>query len=778
MGGYILSDTNKNRAEEQHRVDDVIQEIKEKQDILLEKTGILKGDVIDLKETFFDDVTVNLDDPDEVIETHASIKQQAELVSERERSYGIIDKELNVLNKLKDNPYFGRIDFQENEESKSDKIYIGIASLMDNKDEDFLIYDWRAPISSLYYDYQPGEAQFETESGTISGDMLLKRQFVIEDGIIEGLFDTGITIGDGLLQRALGNNASSTMQSIVATIQREQNKIIRDEKHKYLIVQGVAGSGKTSAALQRVAYLMYRYRDILNEDNIVLFSPNPLFNSYVANVLPELGEANMRQTTFLEYVIQKVEKERGIETPSEQMEFMLNNHGTNNEQFRLDNMAYKSSLAYKCVLDDFITYLQKTGIVFNAILFRGNVLIAKKEVEMFFYNLVNVTSIPNALLKTQQWLLQRISEFRDEEVNKDWVMDEVELMDEEAYLEAAQIAQKQEEIDDFYDSGLEEDILREKIIDQAFSPIEANINSSTFINIFTTYKTLFTTFESSVLPHNWSDICDHTIKQLDHHYLNWEDVTPYVYFKENLLGENTDRSVRYLFIDEAQDYTPFQLAYIKHIFPHTRMTFLGDINQAILAHTADGNPLQAEYKESYERIELTKSYRSTKQIVEFTKAFSPSGDKIIPFDREGDKTELMLVENKEMRNNQLVKRANNLLNKGHGTVAIICKSALETEQLHHELKNKISLHKMDEQTRTLEKGVLILPIYLAKGIEFDAVIIPNASDQQYGTEFERTLFYTACTRAMHALAIFSEGKPTPFIKEVPKEVYNINHIFN
>src|SRR5699024_5796540 len=193
-------------------------------------------------------------------------------------------------------------------------------------------------------------------------------------------FDTGLTIGDELLREALGSHASEQMKNIVATIQKEQNRMIRNVQHKYLIVQGVAGSGKTSAALQRVAYLMYRYRDILNENNMILFSPNPLFNSYVANVLPELGEENMRQTTFLEYIIKKIEENLTVETPFEQMEYMLTAPKNKQYQVKMESIAYKSSLQFKDLLDAYIKSLEKEGILFEDIMFRDRILISKKDI--------------------------------------------------------------------------------------------------------------------------------------------------------------------------------------------------------------------------------------------------------------------------------------------------------------------------------------------------------------------------------------------------------------
>ena len=184
----------------------------------------------------------------------------------------------------------------------TEHIYIGISTLTDTSGENFLIYDWRAPISSVYYDYPPGPVEYTTPGGMIPGMLEKKWQYIISGGVIESMFDTSLTIGDEILQQVLGKGTDKHMHSIVATIQREQNRIIRHDRGRLLIVQGAAGSGKTSAALQRIAYLLYKYRERLKADQIILFSPNSMFNNYVSNVLPELGEENMQQVTFQEYL--------------------------------------------------------------------------------------------------------------------------------------------------------------------------------------------------------------------------------------------------------------------------------------------------------------------------------------------------------------------------------------------------------------------------------------------------------------------------------------------
>jgi DNA helicase-2/ATP-dependent DNA helicase PcrA len=764
------------RNMEQARVDDVVREISQKEKIIKAKTGDIKDSVVKLRRDFWDDVRINLDEPEEAIETHASIKQQAELLSERERSHGQLHEQIKTLQTLKESPYFARIDFLENCETTGDPIYIGLASFMDSEDENFLIYDWRAPISSLYYDYALGAAEYETMNGKVTGEVLLKRQFIIKNGLIEGMFDTGITIGDHLLQQALGNNASSTMKSIVATIQKEQNKIIRNETSKYLVVQGAAGSGKTSAALQRVAYLMYRYREVLTANNMILFSPNPLFSSYVSHVLPELGEVNLQQTTFLQYLSKNIENELAIESPFEQMEYILTTINHKDDDTRMKNIALKSSVVFKAILDEFILSLGKEGIVFHDIIFREEILISKEEINDHFYTLAQDVTISNAIGLTSTWLLKKISVLEELEMNEDWVMDEVELLDDEEYLQAYQYAQEQEEIEEFYNSGDEEEYLKEEVVKRSFAPLRESIQQFEFVNIFETYQQLFGEWAPKNKPDHWNEISEYSLGKLSQMLLTWEEATPYLYVKDSILGGNADRSIRHLFIDEAQDYTAFQLAYIKHTFPYTRMTFLGDVNQAIYAHTTEGNPLQSEFEGGHDRIELTKSYRSTKQIVEFTKYFSPTDSPVQPFERNGEKPQLIDVNHVENIPKQLIFTVQELTDHGHETIAIICKTFAECDLLYDQLKDEIDLKRIDESSTTFEKGILILPIFLAKGIEFDAVIIPDASDSQYHTALDQSLLYTACTRAMHELVMLIVGDYSSFIKKAPIDKYNISRI--
>ncbi len=767
MGLVNVSKEGQTWQIEQRRVDKVINEINKKEDQLALRATDLKDSVIELRETFWDDVTVNLDEPDDVIETEASIKQQAELLKQKELVHGNIDDERKTLKQLKDNPYFGRIDFKEDDESSKEALYIGISSLMDAAEEDFLIYDWRAPISSLYYDHSLGKASYETLDGEVTGEITLKRQFIIRNSQIKGMFDTGLTIGDQLLQEALGNNASTTMKSIVSTIQKEQNKIIRNEQSKYLLVQGVAGSGKTSAALQRIAYLMYRYRKELNPENVMLFSPNPLFTSYINNVLPELGEANVKQVTFFDYLQDKIGNKFTIESPFAQMEYTLTKTEDIHFNRRLSNIGYKSTLAFMKLIDEYLFSLLTEGVQFKNISFRKEVLISKHRISEYFYSLDKHMTLPNRLELVVRWLVKELRPFQKAEVKKDWVEEKIELLDKEAYVKAYYESQKQEN----ESAANEELILRKVVVAKMFGSLKQQIQQFAFVDVSGTYYQMFADWKSDNKPEEWQSLAKQTKKNLEKKHLYWEEAAPYAYFKGRLLGHTSDRQVRQLFIDEAQDYASSQFAYIQHMFPYTNMTLLGDINQAIYVQMTKENPLIPSLAgRNAERITLTKSYRSTKQIVEFTKHFAPGNEEIEPFEREGKKPRVIMVND----NAEVIKRINEQVNKlteqGYESTAIICKTMQESEIIYSALKDHMDVTLLSEDTYSLTKGLLIVPIYLAKGIEFDAVIIPDASSEHY-TLSERSLFYTACTRAMHELVIINPMSPNVFIKEAVTSTY-------
>ncbi|MED3562448.1 RNA polymerase recycling motor HelD, partial [Bacillus xiapuensis] len=667
---------------EQDRVDFIVKEVEKKAKKLNQSAGNVSSDVLELRKTFWEDVTVNLDEPDDVIETAASMKQQAELLSERERTHKQIDKQLNTLARLKYSPYFGRIDFWETGEKSPDQVYLGIASFMDEQDENFLIYDWRAPICSLYYDYPPGPAEYETLEGTIEGDMKLKRQFIIRASEIKGMFDTGVTIGDEMLQEVLGNNASTQMKSIVATIQKEQNKIIRNEQSKLLIVQGVAGSGKTSAALQRVAYLLYRYRGTIKSENIMLFSPNPLFNSYVATVLPELGEENMQQVTFQEYLNHRLTKEFEVEDPFSQMEYLLN--GGDGKQYlaRVEGIRYKASLAFKKAIDLYALKLSKKDLIFRDLTFRGDVLFSKEAIYDYFYSLDPSYSIPNRMQLVKEWLLRELKRKVRKERSKSWVEEEMQFLDKEDFLEAFKTLQTNNRFTEnsFDDYDSEKRLLADMVVKEKFKPIFAKVKKMKFVDMPAIYEQLFEENSDGTVPDVWTQICTQTVKKLQKSEIAYEDATPFVYLQDLIEGRTSNTSIRHIFIDEVQDYTPFQFAYLQKLFPYSKMTLLGDFNQAIFSGATGSATVLTDQNisnDEVERIVLTKTYRSTKEIVEFTRALIEGGEQIEPFNRSGKKPVVMNVE-KARIHEFVLEKIKEMQRDGHRTIPVICRTDKES----------------------------------------------------------------------------------------------------
>jgi len=767
---------NKDWYQEQERLEDVLEVIESRKAAIESKVGAVKSEIVDLRKSFWEDVTVNLDEPDDVLETFQSIKQQSELLGERERNHRQVHKQMKVLDRLKESPYFGRFDFLENGEDKEEKIYIGIASLLDSDEENFLIFDWRAPISSMYYDYYPGPAKYDTHYEEIKGEMKLKRQFIIKNGKMRSMFDTGVTIGDEMLREVLGNNANTQMKSIVATIQREQNKIIRNEKSRYLIVQGVAGSGKTSAALQRVAYLLYRYRDQLSSTNIMLFSPNPLFNSYVGTVLPELGEDNMQQSTYQEYVEHRLGNIFDLEDPFSQMEYLLTAMNQPDYDIRLHAITFKASLKFKELIDSYVKDLGEAKLLFKDIQFKRKTIVSKDEIQNYFYSLDPTISIPNRLTKVTEWLMKEVIKVERKERNKDWVVQEADLLEKEELLEIFKRLQKKQEFSEntFDDYQREEKLIAKEIVRKHFKPIKIAIKRLDYLDIKGLYKQFFRQTKEQKVTEKWSEICSYSIKQLNLNHLKYEDTTPILYLQDLIEGKKSNTSIRHLFIDEAQDYSPFQFEYLQQLFPNCRMTILGDYNQAIYAHSMNAPTLlspELYTEEKYEVIQLKKSYRSTKEIVEFSKGIVTGGEDIETFNRSGSLPSLKKLETKESLHKEIINHIQTLQEKGHETIAVICKTAVESKEAFDALRESMKVRLMSQETYQFDKGILVLPTYLAKGIEFDAVIIYNASNEVYGREYERKLFYTACTRAMHELQLFTIGEKSYFFNGIEREKY-------
>ncbi|MCY8124074.1 UvrD-helicase domain-containing protein [Bacillus spizizenii] len=770
-----MNQQDKEWKEEQSRIDEVLQELGKKERFLETSAGGLKHDIIGLRKSFWEDVTVNLDDAHEAVETMASIKQQAELLSDRERNHRRMDQQLKRIHQLKASPYFGRIDFIENGEEQAERIYIGLASCMDEKEEQFLIYDWRAPISSMYYNYSPGKADYEVPGETIEGEMVLKRQFIIKNGTLKAMFNTDMTIGDEMLQEVLSHQSDTQMKNIVSTIQKEQNQIIRNEKSKFLIVQGAAGSGKTSAALQRVAYLLYRHRGVIDAGQIVLFSPNFLFNSYVSSVLPELGEENMEQATFQEYIEHRLGRKFQCESPFDQLEYCLTEKKDGDFPSRLSAITWKAGLSFQQFIDEYVSQLSSEGMIFKNIIFRGQKLINKEQIQSYFYSLDQGQSIPNRMEQTARWLLSELNKLEKKERRKDWVVQEAELLDKEDYLDVYKKLQERKQFSEstFNDYQREQQLLAAIIVKKAFKPLKQAVRLLAFLDVTQLYLQLFSGWGGKFQHEETAMIGELTRLAFAENKLLYEDAAPFLYMQDLIEGRKKNTKIKHLFIDEAQDYSPFQMTYMRSIFPSASMTVLGDINQSIYAHAIHGvKRMDACFEgEPAEYVRLKRTYRLTRQIVELTKAMLQDGADIEPFNRNGEIPLIFKTEGREDLCQKLTKEIDRLKKQGHETIAVICKTAQQCIQAHAHMSEYIDVRLIHKENQTFQKGVCVIPVYLAKGIEFDAVLVYDASEEHYHTEHDRRLLYTACTRAMHMLTVFYTGEASPFVTVVPPHLY-------
>ena len=658
--------------QEQQRVDSVVEVIAERVHKLEEDTTRQRNEVVNIRKHFWDEVKVNVDTFDDYLETIIGLRQEAQALAVSQTTHRHASNRLSTLRRMKDVPYFGRIDFIEEGVSTEEQIYIGISTLADDSGEDFLIYDWRAPISSVYYDYQPGDASYVTPGGVIKGRLEKKWQYLIRGGVLQSMFDTSLTIGDEILQEVLGKGTDKHMHSIVATIQQDQNRIIRQDHGKLLIVHGAAGSGKTSAALQRIAYLLYKYRESLKADQIILFSPNTLFNSYVSNVLPELGEENMQQVTFQEYLNHRLSKNFQVENPYDQLEFVLTAAHTPSYQSRVEGIRFKASPLFFEAIETYRKSLEVSGMRFKDVTFRGKAIVTAEQMEKRFYNNDTSLRFHNRLESLKDWLAKKVNGTLQNEWMKPWVEEKIELLSDEAYHKAHRHLAKKHGFkrESFADYEMDPKELAQLIVRQSSKSLRNRIQAFEFIDMKGIYKQLFTDsrhinqWMNGDTPAEWPAICQATIEMVDEDCLQYEDATPFLLLKELIQGFQANRTIRHIVVDEAQDYSPFQFEFLRRLFPSAKMTVLGDFNQAIFAHaskTVDFNTLTNLYgPDETEVINLARSYRSTKPIIEFTRQLVPNAKQIIPFEREGERPVLKQLVNHEELHRSIASKVDRL----------------------------------------------------------------------------------------------------------------------
>jgi len=693
LGGYVVIET---KQEEQKYLKEVLEKI----NFMLKK---------DEKKTL--DINKKTLEIKRYMWNNFSEMDSAELFNLSEQAlvgldYGrIINKKMKVLDRMKDSPYFGRVDFLEGNELLN--IYIGLNSINDDKDR-FLVYDWRSPIASIFYDFGLGYADYDVEKEKISGEIKLKRQYKVVDGKLKYFFDSSINIDDEILRDVLGKAIDrSKMQNIVSTIQQEQNSVIRNVEDDCLIVEGPAGSGKTSIGLHRIAYLLYKLQKKITANNVLIFSPNEAFAQYISDVLPSLGEENVVQTLFSDYVSSVITEYSKIETYVDFLE-RINTNISNEEK---ENIVIKLHEKFIGIVDEYISKTIKE-VEFNDI--KIDSFIFKKEQSKEIYTKDYEKYNMNLRIeKLSSYIAMKFRHQNEKGQVKGKKLVEIIRTNVYSHLTINQILNKMYSDNDFINN------------------LKAEFNNLVDVDVF----------------------LEGSLKNLEKKKITFEDEIVYTYIKGKLFGFPQDKSIKHIVIDEAQDYSKMQFLIIKNIFTAAKYTILGDSNQSL-------NPLCKYYNfteileifndRKSKLISLKNCYRNTYEILQVCNEIINSNIEI-KLKRHGNiptiDENLSEIEAFD-KLKELIKQYKN----DNERVVVILKNQIISNEIIEKLNKDNEIFKQ----MIKDKEMTIIPLSYAKGLEFANVIMYITKKYDI-KENENNLLYVGCSRALHNLNIVSES---------------------
>ena len=656
-------------------------------------------------------------------EALVELSQYINPVTDKIIDYEEEEHKILLLEKMIKSPYFARIDFKFDDEDEFEKIYIGRSSLRKNSYQEMYVYDWRSPIASIFYRFMTGEAFYDAPCGRVTGELNLKRQYEIKNGKLEYFFDSDVQIVDEFLRQLLSQNTTAKMKAIVETIQHEQDVVIRDMENDLLMVQGVAGSGKTSIALHRAAYLMYQgLQTKLSANNIMIISPNSIFEQYISNVLPELGEDNVISSVF-EDILSELLNGRKIQSRNDFLENLIVN--SKYKEISRNSIEFKTSSFFREILDQFLIDIPRQWIEFEDVYYEGKCVVSGQILKD------KILGRPETPLGIKLEQLE------------DYILEQI------------------------FGTGKGRGHKEEKNL------IKQEIQKFIKIDIVELYKILFSNeayfyslLQNSNPSQNIKNIWKYTKENLEADSLYYDDAIAIAYLYLKIYGTNKYKNIKQVVIDEAQDYYPLQYEIFNLLFSNAKFTILGDMKQTLAKKEDISFYEQIQKilnKKKSSLIMLDKSFRCTNEILNFSLKFIEQSSQIKSFNRNGDSPKVYIADNSEIFIDEIVKEINLCQEKGFQSICLICKTEKNSTYLFNKIKHKLDIQLIKNGSVSDLQGVFILPVYMSKGLEFDTVLICDADSQNYHDEDDKNLLYVACTRALHKLSLFCENEVSPLI---------------
>ncbi|MGG8360535.1 HelD family protein [Bacillus cereus] len=629
-------------------------------------------------------------------------------------------------------PYFGRLDFQEDGKEEVMPIYIGKVGVSDMDTMKPIIIDWRAPVASMFYSFTGGEelAFYQSPDGLVEGDVYLKRNISIRKRELERVVDTyvkgneDVSHADDFLLYRLGENKDNKLKDIVSTIQSEQNDIIRAERNLPLLIQGVAGSGKTTIALHRLAFLIYEYREQLEAERMIVFAPNSLFLDYISSVLPELGVGNISQTTFPDWALRTLDDSVKLKQTEKKLK----------EAFSINRDEKKVMLGKLKGTLEFKTFIEERMIQFE------NELVPTKDFEAWDRAIIPLEDVKKwmqveykhyPLQKRRERLVGRMKRWIEIELKKFGETNEKKLLKKEATKRL-----------------------------NAYMKFWPKMSALSLYSSIVKSKEIL-----EVLP---EELVKETEKSCRKKEVCVEDLPALIYIHHRITGIEIGQKFHHVVIDEAQDFSPFQVYVLKEITLGNSFTILGDLSQAIYDYQGieDWNAFKEVFQETG-YYELTRSYRSTKEIIEFANEIIKNAEIPVglatPVFRSGEDVKVIHAENQFT---EIVKTVKHLQNADVKTIAVIGRTEDDCRDIYVKLTNAgLTVNVIEANQSKYEGGISVVPVYLAKGLEFDAVLLIDVDEEHYkNTKHDAKLLYVGCTRSLHDLWIFHGGEASPLIK--------------